>query len=140
MGAFSGNAGLLSLWFDEETWDWRFEFVNCRLGKQHIWWVVHVLDLITIGVAVAFGVLTLADRIDWTHSKPMLKAPLGDGKAKETDTKVDEYATIGPALVELVRGNGNLAVPDSGKKSLRKKKSRKTLNGSSPNGSVVSSK
>ncbi len=28
MGDFNGNAGLFSLWFDEEEWEWRFEFVN----------------------------------------------------------------------------------------------------------------
>ncbi|EHL02256.1 putative protein TED1 [Glarea lozoyensis 74030] len=36
MGSYAGNAGLLSLWFDEETWDWKFEFTTCGLGTQHI--------------------------------------------------------------------------------------------------------
>jgi hypothetical protein len=51
MGDFNGNAGLLSLWFNQETWEWEYEFANCRLGTQHLWWFVHSLDF---GVAVAF--------------------------------------------------------------------------------------
>ncbi|KAL7944223.1 hypothetical protein V8C42DRAFT_326188 [Trichoderma barbatum] len=51
MGDFSGNAGLLSMWFNQETWEWEYEFVNCRLGTQHFWWFVHSLDF---GVVVAF--------------------------------------------------------------------------------------
>ncbi|KAH8813049.1 hypothetical protein F5884DRAFT_787137 [Xylogone sp. PMI_703] len=59
MGDFGGNAGLLSLWFDRESWEWKYEFVNCALGTQHIWWVVHIVDLITIGVAIAYGIVSL---------------------------------------------------------------------------------
>jgi hypothetical protein len=55
MGAFGGNAGLLSVWFDETTWEWRAEYATCPLGTQHLWWVVHILDLIVI-----IGVLLLA--------------------------------------------------------------------------------
>ncbi|KAF7888015.1 uncharacterized protein EAF02_002556 [Botrytis sinoallii] len=56
MGDFAGNAGLLSLWFDEESWEWQFEFVNCGLGTQHIWWFVHILDFITAIVSIVYGV------------------------------------------------------------------------------------
>ncbi|ROT39659.1 hypothetical protein SODALDRAFT_331769 [Sodiomyces alkalinus F11] len=58
MGDFGGNAGLLSAWFDEESWSWKFEYATCALGKQHFWWVVHVLDLVTVAVAIAYAVLT----------------------------------------------------------------------------------
>ncbi|KAL7929620.1 hypothetical protein V8C35DRAFT_314810 [Trichoderma chlorosporum] len=51
MGDFTGNAGLLSMWFDQETWQWEYEFVNCRLGTQHFWWFVHFLDF---GLVIAF--------------------------------------------------------------------------------------
>lgn len=51
MGDFNGNAGLLSMWFNQETWEWEYEFVNCRLGTQHFWWFVHSLDF---GVVVVF--------------------------------------------------------------------------------------
>lgn len=56
MGDFAGNAGLLSLWFDRESWEWQFEFVNCGLGTQHIWWFVHILDFITLVVCIVYGV------------------------------------------------------------------------------------
>ncbi|RKF55171.1 Protein TED1 [Golovinomyces cichoracearum] len=66
MGAYDGNAGLMSLWFDETTWDWKFEFTNCRFGKQHIWWVIHVLDLITSCTLVWYGIHNLTKRFPRT--------------------------------------------------------------------------
>lgn len=63
MGDFGGNAGLLSAWFDEDRWEWRYEFDQCALGTQHIWWAVHIVDLLTVvagGVyAVVLAVLSL---------------------------------------------------------------------------------
>ncbi|KAL8868102.1 MAG: hypothetical protein Q9174_005216 [Haloplaca sp. 1 TL-2023] len=50
MGGFGGNAGLLSAWFDDQSQRWRFEYSTCSLGVQHIWWAIHVLDVITIGL------------------------------------------------------------------------------------------
>ncbi|CAK7231377.1 hypothetical protein SBRCBS47491_007910 [Sporothrix bragantina] len=55
MGEFGGNAGLLSAWFDEDAWEWRFEYATCALGKQHWWWAVHVVDLVTVGVLLVFA-------------------------------------------------------------------------------------
>ncbi|CAK7234661.1 hypothetical protein SCUCBS95973_009011 [Sporothrix curviconia] len=55
MGEFGGNAGLLSAWFDEGAWEWRFEYATCALGKQHWWWAVHVVDLVTVGVLLVFA-------------------------------------------------------------------------------------
>ncbi len=52
MGDFGGNAGLLSLWFDIETQEWQYEIRMCRLGIQHFWWGVHVLDCVTISMAL----------------------------------------------------------------------------------------
>lgn len=62
MGSYGGNAGLLSAWFDEalgEHGEWRFEYAECKLGVQHIWWTVHVADIVvliigTLGVTAAF--------------------------------------------------------------------------------------
>lgn len=48
MGDFGGNAGLLSAWFDEESWEWRIEYATCPLGQQHLWWIVHILDLTVV--------------------------------------------------------------------------------------------
>jgi hypothetical protein len=59
MGDFGGNAGLLSAWFDEEAWEWRFEYATCPMGTQHLWWAVHILDLITVLVVVAVVVMKI---------------------------------------------------------------------------------
>ena len=48
MGDFGGNAGLLSAWFDSSVREWRFQYSTCALGSQHIWWAVHVLDIIAV--------------------------------------------------------------------------------------------
>lgn len=53
MGSFGGNAGLLSAWFDHEAGEWHFAYNVCVLGVQHIWWAVHVLDLVVVGLGVA---------------------------------------------------------------------------------------
>ncbi|KAK4442938.1 hypothetical protein QBC34DRAFT_417962 [Podospora aff. communis PSN243] len=54
MGDFGGNAGLLSLWFDEGSWEWKMEYATCPLGRQHFWWAVHILDLVVVvGVVLA---------------------------------------------------------------------------------------
>ncbi|CCU82781.1 hypothetical protein BGHDH14_bgh01667 [Blumeria hordei DH14] len=57
MGNFRGNAGLLSVWFNEDTWTWNSEFLNCELGPQHIWWVTHILDIVTICVILLYNAL-----------------------------------------------------------------------------------
>ncbi|KAI0474157.1 hypothetical protein GGR56DRAFT_567184 [Xylariaceae sp. FL0804] len=60
MGEFGGNAGLLSVWFDEAAWDWRFEFATCPLGRQYFWWFVHVFDLVALLLLAAHGAVTAA--------------------------------------------------------------------------------
>lgn len=48
MGSYGGNAGLVSGWFDEEMGRWRFEYRACGFGVQHIWWAVHILDIVAV--------------------------------------------------------------------------------------------
>ena len=48
MGEFGGNAGLLSAWYDGATRRWRFEYSSCMVGVQHIWWAVHIIDLLAL--------------------------------------------------------------------------------------------
>ena len=55
MGEFGGNAGLMSVWFDYNEGEWKTEYSTCLLGTQHIWWAVHVLDIITVLVILAVG-------------------------------------------------------------------------------------
>lgn len=52
MGEFGGNAGLLSAWFNTENERWEFEYASCALGKQHFWWAVHVLDIVTLVMCI----------------------------------------------------------------------------------------
>ncbi|TVY80291.1 Protein TED1 [Lachnellula suecica] len=131
MGGFAGNAGLMSLWFDEETWDWKFEFMNCGLGTQHVWWLVHIVDLITLGVGLAYGILLAVEKM----SREVPRRHMGNGTAKTSNgagKSSNGSAKLGnghvdPGLVEYLKTNGNLDAPGAGRKSLRKKKSRRNL-------------
>ncbi|RBQ99549.1 hypothetical protein VDGD_06219 [Verticillium dahliae] len=78
MGDFGGNAGLLSAWFDEATWSWKFEYATCALGTQHLWWAVHILDLITVVVAVAYAVVSITGL---ASEKGTAKTPQRNGSA-----------------------------------------------------------
>ena len=49
MGDFGGNAGLLSAWFDYQVGEWHFAYSTCSVGVQHIWWAIHITNLVTIG-------------------------------------------------------------------------------------------
>ena len=62
MGDFGGNAGLLSAWFDNDLGKWRFAYSTCSLGVQHIWWAVHVLDLVTLGFLLFVCMMEWLDR------------------------------------------------------------------------------
>lgn len=55
MGDFGGNAGLLSAWFDPNGKEWKFQYTTCALGSQHIWWAVHVLDIVAIVYLIIVG-------------------------------------------------------------------------------------
>ncbi|PYH84087.1 hypothetical protein BO82DRAFT_381946 [Aspergillus uvarum CBS 121591] len=59
MGAYGGYAGLLSVWFDTDKQEWEYEIQMCAAGVQHIWWAVHVTDLVTVGVVVVVAALRL---------------------------------------------------------------------------------
>ncbi|CAK7241778.1 MAG: hypothetical protein STHCBS139747_003249 [Sporothrix thermara] len=93
MGEFGGNAGLLSAWFDEDAWEWRFEFATCALGRQHWWWAVHVVDLITVGVLLVFAGIVAAEAlmgraVQWPSAassvKTEKKSVLSPAKASAT--------------------------------------------------------
>jgi hypothetical protein len=55
MGEFGGNVGFLSAWWDCEKQHWQFEYASCMFGVQHIWWAIHVIDII----AGSLGFLTV---------------------------------------------------------------------------------
>ncbi|CAK7267645.1 hypothetical protein SEPCBS119000_002659 [Sporothrix epigloea] len=74
MGEFGGNAGLLSAWFDEDAWEWRVEFATCALGRQHWWWAVHVVDLVTVGVLLVFMAVVTVEAVTATKVQGPTKA------------------------------------------------------------------
>ncbi|PWY73766.1 hypothetical protein BO94DRAFT_538809 [Aspergillus sclerotioniger CBS 115572] len=51
MGEYGGYAGLLSVWFDGE---WQYRIQMCAAGVQHVWWAVHVLDVVTAVLVLIF--------------------------------------------------------------------------------------
>ena len=57
MADFGGNAGLYSMWFDEEKWEWQYEYAVCPLGRQYFWWFTHILDLIIPIAAIVYVVI-----------------------------------------------------------------------------------
>ncbi|KAF4982980.1 hypothetical protein FZEAL_1500 [Fusarium zealandicum] len=61
MGDFGGNAGLLSIWFDDDAWEWRFEYATCPLGTQHFWWFVHIVDFCVLVWIALYGVLSVLE-------------------------------------------------------------------------------
>ena len=48
MGAYSGNAGLLTVWFNSDSGKWDFDYANCTLGVQHVWWFIHIADFVVL--------------------------------------------------------------------------------------------
>jgi hypothetical protein len=78
MGSFSGNAGFLSAWFDNTTnegvGEWKFEYASCMLGVQHIWWGVHVLDLIIVALGLGGVGAMVVEEVE------AAKAARGEGK------------------------------------------------------------
>ena len=59
MGEFGGNAGLLSGRFDRDTGEWQFSYSTCSVGTQHIWWAVHILDVIAVGIFLAVTAISV---------------------------------------------------------------------------------
>jgi hypothetical protein len=91
MGGFGGNAGLVSAWFDYDEWQWRFEYATCPLGTQHLWWLVHILDLIAIGAILATVVLSALSSAGIDVEKMLVKEPaknvVVEAKAPNGDLK-----------------------------------------------------
>jgi hypothetical protein len=63
MGEFHGTAGFLSGWYDREGEEWKFEYSSCPLGVQHIWWGVHIFDIVVIGLGLASVVFAVVEEL-----------------------------------------------------------------------------
>jgi hypothetical protein len=94
MGAYSGNAGLLSAWFDAELGEWDYAFETCALGVQHWWWGVHILDLVTVCIGLV-GIVT--QLFELTNTQPATAHP-GESIAN-TPTKGDVKSLRGQKIV-----------------------------------------
>jgi hypothetical protein len=135
MGDFGGNAGLLSLWFDEETWEWKSSFVNCALGTQHIWWAVHIVDLIlvvVIAISLLIAILSnlnlaqLDVDIPFSNLIPFGKPSSSEGSATTTTRLKITKGKDGS--MRVVKASGILTSPgSSGDKSLRRRRSGSSL-------------
>lgn len=65
MGEYSGYAGFLSAWYDEQKGrrgEWVFEFSTCGVGVQHWWWGIHVVDLVCVLALLAAGAAWVAEQ------------------------------------------------------------------------------
>ncbi|KAI1321975.1 hypothetical protein F5Y16DRAFT_57693 [Xylariaceae sp. FL0255] len=94
MADFDGNAGLLSMWFDEDAWEWKVEFANCALGRQYYWWFVHVFDLVLVVALIAYAVLEYAiasgfDAEKWIQENIFDKANATATPPKSVDKKTE---------------------------------------------------
>ncbi|KAI0509070.1 hypothetical protein F5B22DRAFT_618348 [Xylaria bambusicola] len=94
MADFGGHAGLLSVWFDQDSWEWKHEFTVCALGRQYYWWFVHIFDIILLLILVAYGALEISivsgfDAEAWLQTK-LFASPTPKAEIKPEVKKVDE--------------------------------------------------
>lgn len=89
MGAYSGTATLLSLWYDFQAESWTYEIQTCPLGVQHFWWTVHILDLIAAGCILGWTVVRTAQFRSRSRSRSRFAGADGAKKMKQKAEKVD---------------------------------------------------
>ncbi|KAI9898840.1 hypothetical protein N3K66_005301 [Trichothecium roseum] len=113
MGDFGGNAGLYSMWFDYEAWEWKYEYAECPLGTQHFWWFVHSFDF---GVLVFIACLGLAAVLETRgvdvdeHVLPVLArlCERGEKAAKQAGGRRPTTSSIEKQGVATEEVNGNV--------------------------------
>ncbi|KAI1347493.1 hypothetical protein F5Y01DRAFT_243148 [Xylaria sp. FL0043] len=94
MADFGGNAGFLSVWFDQDAWEWKHEFAECELGRQYYWWFVHVYDFILLLVLVAYGALEISV-LSGFDAEPWLQKMIIALSAPKTKVKRADNGTNG---------------------------------------------
>lgn len=134
MGDYGGNAGLLSLWFDKTSWEWKYDFSNCALGTQHLWWAVHIIDLIAIAgiqIYLAWKLLIHFGIVDGVEIRWQTQGSRAINTVNGFSRQAVQKGQDGRMSVKASNGMLNVPTNTEAKKSLRKKKSRTKLNGSS---------
>ena len=105
MGDFGGNAGLLSVWYEATSGEWRFEYASCSLGVQHIWWAIHIVDLVTLAVLLLFVAVYLGQLL------PASPLEVRDGR-KHSRSKtashelIDDTQAVAASGVDISRPHG----------------------------------
>lgn len=102
MGEYSGYAGFLSAWFDEqkgERGEWVFEFSTCGLGVQHWWWGIHIVDLVLVITLLGAVVARVVEQLAVVQSIEERKKSVGlnksDVKSNDKETTVYSSSTNG---------------------------------------------
>ncbi|KAL9091114.1 MAG: hypothetical protein Q9165_005041 [Trypethelium subeluteriae] len=89
MGSYGGNAGLLSAWYEEgakggEAGEWKVEYAACPFVVQHVWWAVHIIDLILLGLILAAAVSYCRHWGSTRHSEGQGLEQEGNAEPNET--------------------------------------------------------
>jgi hypothetical protein len=113
MGEFGGNTALVSAWWDEDALRWKIEVRNCGFVVQHIWWAVHILDIVIL-VILALAVIAYIWHKSYpvgtgrTYRLPETKSSLG--RKGEKTPKVDRTSST--------QGNGRASIRKKRKKPI----------------------
>jgi hypothetical protein len=104
MGEYSGYAGFLSGWFDQdkgEKGEWVFEFSSCGVGIQHWWWGVHIVDLVLMLCMLVGSVVWGYERVvtdgdvRWKGIRMAGEKMEGEQAKDGTDAKTVVHSTRG---------------------------------------------
>lgn len=137
MGEFGGNAGLLSLWYDFDAQTWRYEMQMCPLGVQHVWWAVHVIDIVAILVVFGWVVEWIVRaRTSGMHAKGN-KVAMGEVTKEKSVAVTKKVADAGTkievrSVVTVSRdndGNGKIGGVESSSSSVVRSASQRRRKG-----------
>ena len=108
MGSFGGNAGLLSAWFDYRSQEWNFGYSTCSVGVQHIWWSIHILNLITLSLLLIAGMFILRD-----YKMPLCSPKV---RTRRSDVRLPDDRRIGQPYTTSAGGGRGQSQNLSGNK------------------------
>ncbi|KFY23525.1 hypothetical protein V491_02499, partial [Pseudogymnoascus sp. VKM F-3775] len=123
MGDFSGNLGLMSLWLDEAG-EWQSGYADCRAVRAWVWWVVHVVDCITLAVVAVWSVVEFyASNTSSNNSKRRVNGVARGGiRAASMRGRSSDRGDMGNS-----GGNDTSTLSSAQKKSLRRKRSKLSM-------------
>ncbi|KAI1812572.1 hypothetical protein GGS20DRAFT_557192 [Poronia punctata] len=96
MADFHGNAGLLSIWFDQDSWEWKYEWATCQLGRQYYWWFVHSFDIVLIMALIGYVGLEMAIASGFDAEKWIEQTFLTPSTSPSTSTRENGANAGGP--------------------------------------------